>query len=675
MPIDTEVIQRKALETPTELESKRKDSINPDEFAIYSTKLELICEEAKQVLVNTGISTGAQAADVVAGIYTGSGDLAIACAGTYLHVATGVIPIKYILKHFKNDPMVGINDGDIFFCNEAIYGGIHNPDMLNIVPIFWEGNLIAWAAVAVHEMTTGSIRPGGSAPDARNRYGEGLKVPPLKVGADFQLKTDVVDTLVNMVEDEHQMAGDMKARSAAAFKVRERVLEILQDKGAEFFAGLLRKILEVSAEGAKKRIGEFNDGIYRNVMFFDMRGDIEALGCIHINLVKKGEKVLIDVTGASPYTESYLNAKPHIVMAHFFGELMMGLFADFPVSSGLLTPFEIRVPENTIINAPNHAAVGGSVKICQQVVGCINACLNKMIYSSDVAERVTTGRAVSKNFIGGGLNQYGKAYGYGSVEVTNACGTGATPYHDGMDAASFWWSGYGDALDIEQQEIQYPYLYLFRKKPVDQCGFGKFRGGTGVSCCILFHNSPGQSVFSYSAATSRMIHEHGLFGGYTGGMSPAIEIRGVNWRELFEQRADSIPYEFTQMMMQKEIPTKLTQFITTPFSDGEGIVWIGGSSAGYGDVLERDPEMVLHDLNMGVISLRTVNNVYCVALDKTGSRIDLARTKDLRNEERARRRARGKPYKEFEHEWLKKRPEEEQLRLYGPWPWGIEHKE
>jgi len=57
-------------------------------------------------------------------IYTAGGDMAVAVAGTYLHATTGQIPIKYILKHFKDDPTVGIKEGDFFFCNEAIYGGI-----------------------------------------------------------------------------------------------------------------------------------------------------------------------------------------------------------------------------------------------------------------------------------------------------------------------------------------------------------------------------------------------------------------------------------------------------------------------------------------------------------------------------------------------------------------------
>src|SRR3990172_8795972 len=259
MPIDQEIIDRFNPENPTATELAWKDTISPEDFAIYSTKLELICVEAKQSLVNIAISPAIQSQDCAAGIYTAGGDLAIGCVGTYLHVVTGQIPIKFILKHYKDNPTVRLRDGDIFFCNESIYGGIHNQDMLIVTPIFYQDDLIAWAVVAGHESETGASKPAAYVPDAKSRYEEGLKVPPVKVGERFQLKDDVMQLFVNMTRDERVMVGDTKAKTACAFKVRERLLDLVEQKGVGFIVGLMRRILEAAAEGARRKVAQLND--------------------------------------------------------------------------------------------------------------------------------------------------------------------------------------------------------------------------------------------------------------------------------------------------------------------------------------------------------------------------------------------------------------------------------
>ena len=95
MPIDEEIINRVHPEEPTELEREWMDKIGVDEFSVYLTKLELICEEAKQNMVMTGLSAGIQGMDCAVGLYTAAGDLVAASVGTYLHICTGQVPIKY----------------------------------------------------------------------------------------------------------------------------------------------------------------------------------------------------------------------------------------------------------------------------------------------------------------------------------------------------------------------------------------------------------------------------------------------------------------------------------------------------------------------------------------------------------------------------------------------------
>jgi len=57
-----------------------------------------------------------------------------------------------------------------------------------------------------------------------------------------------------------------------------------------------------------------------------------------------------------------------------------------------------------------------------------------------------------------------------------------------------------------------------------------------------------------------------------------------------------------------------------------------------------------------------------VVYDEKTMRLDPAATAALRDETRAERKKRGKPYAEFEKDWLSRRPPEEVIRYYGSYP-------
>ena len=149
-----------------------------------------------------------------------------------------------------------------------------------------------------------------------------------------------------------------------------------------------------------------------------------------------------------------------------------------------------------------------------------------------------------------------------------------------------------------------------------------------------------------------------------------------SWRSgtptLFQKSKELIPLDYHELAASNEITFAATQFVPDDlFQNGDGVAIGSGSSGGYGDVLERDPFLIVEDVKKGIVSTWTARNVYHVALDEQTLEIDLAETERLRAQERDQRRERGKPYQEFMKEWLEKRPSDEILRSYGPWHEGI----
>jgi hypothetical protein len=99
---------------------------------------------------------------------------------------------------------------------------------------------------------------------------------------------------------------------------------------------------------------------------------------------------------------------------------------------------------------------------------------------------------------------------------------------------------------------------------------------------------------------------------------------------------------------------------------GELYMITQGAGGGYGDVLERDPELVSKDYRDQLISMRTVQNIYHVVLDEQTGAVDLAATEKARFSERAARKRRGKPYRQFVKEWETDTPPAK-VPFYGSW--------
>ena len=105
--------------------------------------------------------------------------------------------------------------------------------------------------------------------------------------------------------------------------------------------------------------------------------------------------------------------------------------------------------------------------------------------------------------------------------------------------------------------------------------------------------------------------------------------------------------------------------------DGDLFLTCAPSGPGYGDVLERDPALVIEDLRTETISHRTAREVYKVVYREENLVLDEEATGLARKQEREARIARATPYEQWEPGWLQKRPPEALLKMYGEWPYGM----
>ena len=135
---DHEVVQRLRPEPMTEQEAAAQSVIDDTEFEIFKHKMHMIALEGKETTMKLGASTAMRWGDVAFGIFTAQGDLSICATGIYHHAVLGQLPLKYVVKHWVNEPSVGCKDCDSFFYNDPFYGGVHNADMGLSIPVFYK---------------------------------------------------------------------------------------------------------------------------------------------------------------------------------------------------------------------------------------------------------------------------------------------------------------------------------------------------------------------------------------------------------------------------------------------------------------------------------------------------------------------------------------------------------
>src|SRR3990172_2684997 len=117
------VISRYKPEPPTLREKASMHLLDdPAELSVFFNRLELIAVEGRELFTKMGAAPLITSGDLVTGVNTAQGDMAICSTGTYLHAASTQFPAKFILERYSKDPTVGIKDGDIWFVNEALYG-------------------------------------------------------------------------------------------------------------------------------------------------------------------------------------------------------------------------------------------------------------------------------------------------------------------------------------------------------------------------------------------------------------------------------------------------------------------------------------------------------------------------------------------------------------------------
>ena len=516
-------------------------------------------------------------------------------------------------------PAEEIVEGDMFFTNDPWWGALHANDGILVMPIFWEGELVAWSGIAMHDEDAGSPVPGSFVSGAHDRFGEAPLIPGIKMVRGFAPRSDVLRAYLRNSRTSELNALNMRARVAALRTTYQRITELIGQYGLDAFLAAQEGILEYVERVVRARLREIPDGSWFGQIYHDHDGTNDEIYRMCCAITKTGDRLVFDLTGTSPQAPGPINCARPAMEGAITGVILTFLCYDLPWAIGALRNIiEIISEPGTLNNASEPAAVSmASVMGTLSTQDVVSHAFSKMLLASE-RYRSEAQANWSPGF-GGGLfiaaNPHGESW-IGAVTDAFAGGGGARTFADGIDSGGIFHSMGSRMSNAETVEARVPALQLYRRELRDGAGAGRFRGGAAVEFGTIPHKLPvDPGVCNTFAAGVHVPAGRGLSGGHPGAATANVILRATNVRELFASgRMPTSLEEITAASEEVQLPKMLTTL-----GEGDFLLGIQASGAGYGDPLRRDPERVAIDVAQGLVSVEFARALYGVVFGDDGS--------------------------------------------------------
>jgi N-methylhydantoinase B len=496
-------------------------------------------------------------------------------------------------------------EGDICLTSDPYSGNVatHTPDVHIWKPVFAEGELVCFVGCHIHNTDVGGAVPATLSRSLTEIHQEGLRIPPMRLMRDGVMNEDLLRMIHQNVRMPEQNWGDLNAQIACVNIGERKCHEIIARFGAQDFKEGLGGLLDYAERQARAIIRDIPDGEY----FFADYADEDSAGGypvrVAVTLKVHGDSLTVDFTGSDPQLVSSLNMPTGGKERHALAMVgvVYALYCLDPtatLNAGLMRPVRAILPEGTIMNATEPAAVGMRSLTCNltqtATIGAFARALPDRLPASpgsgvsimNVKTSTKTGRTMMASIgpVGGGA--------------------GGGPYADGAEGSGANMS-YLKNTPVEINEAEIPIKIRRYGLIPDSGGPGRYRGGSALE--MEFQLFAPQSMVTARNRDRSVISASGFQGGQAGANSRFIRNPGTP--EAVELGSTDIVH----------------------CDPGDVVLIQGPGAGGYGDPLERPAEAVLTDVRRGFVTAARAAADYGVVISDTMA-IDERATSRLRGE-------------------------------------------
>jgi N-methylhydantoinase B len=512
----------------------------------------------------------------------------------------------------RDYPLETMRPGDVFFHNDVYLseGGIgHLPDLCVTVPVFHQGEVVAFVQAFGHHDDIGGAVPGSMPSHATSVFEEGLMVPPIRLWDAGIRNEAALKIMTRNSRMPDSLAADLDAECSACRMGAGRMAELFDRYGRAAVESCFDAIIDSTTQTFRREVlAKIPDGTYTWEDYAEHDGvDPPRLHAQRITLTKTPERLVLDFTGTSPQAKGPINHcadySDGVFLAKWLAPILRNLadtperMAELDVNEGVVPLIEMRFPpKGTLLTPVFPAPTNARTFVILRLLGVLAGVLAKAVDGRMPADQETIRYT-------GVYGQDADGAPYLMREVLGG-GSGGRWYADGEDTIHVVPDSRN--IPVEFAEARWPLRVERLGLAVDSGGPGRHRGGLGYDKHIRVL----RDANFMSIADRSLLACWGVRGGRAGQpFSVVIDPGGPNERSV-EALADAEPVRAGEVVRIR----------TT-----------GGG--GWGDPLDRPFAEVLRDVRWGKVSVAGAWTDYAVQVTDDG--VDT----ELSTAERDRRRA------------------------------------
>ena len=539
------------------------ESYDPITTEIIQSSLQAAADEMFAAMRRTAMSAIIyEVLDMGTAICTKDGELASSGAGIPAFVGMLDKAVKRIIE--KNPQPGSIEPGDIFTTNDPFNGGVtHLNDVVVLMPIFAEGEIVAWSANIAHWNDVGGMIPGSMSTDATEIFQEGLQLPGIKLFSRGKPIEPVFEILKANSRMPDFLIGDLWAGVASIRAGEKRVLEMVKKYGKGAFLHALDEYMDYGERVTLAALKKLPHGI------FSLAEEQDSGAVYKVTIEIREDRFVVDLRENPDQEKGPFNLSRDGSMVGAQLMLKSITSSDSVCNGGTFRPLEVLTRPGSVFDPMRPAAMGIYYENDVRLYDLIWRTL-----AQAMPERLPAGNfaSICGTLFGGIHPDTGRQY---SIIEPELGGWGGSRAGDGNPAMFSGFHGETFNCPAEINEARNGLTVERMSLHDEEGGEGKHRGGKGV--CIEYRIRSQDAWFT-AAYTRSKFPPWPLEGGRPGSPNYVEILRNDGSRERYS------------------VVSGLT------LQAGEVIRIMTGTGAGWGDPSERDPKLVREDLKNGYIT-------------------------------------------------------------------------
>jgi N-methylhydantoinase B len=547
------------------------EQYDPITAEIIQSSLQAAADEMFAALRHTAMSAIIyEVLDMGTGITDRHGELAGSGAGIPGFVGVLDKTVKWIINKF-NKPG-DIEQGDIFLTNDPYSGGVtHLNDVVLVMPIFVEGEIVAWAANIAHWNDVGGMVPGSMSTDAKEIFQEGMILAGIKLFSRGKPIQSVFEILTANCRMPDFLTGDLWAGVASIRVGERRVHEIATKYGKDVFINALEEYMdygEMVSLSALKRLPKGK---------FILKEEQDNGQYFNVTVEIRDNEFIVDLSDNPDQDKGPFNMSRDEAIVACQIAFKNVTSPEKVANGGTFRPLRVFLRHGSIFDPIYPAAMGIyyelSIRLHDLILRAIAEHLPDSLPSGGFA-------SICGTLFGGIHPDTGRTYAVIEPELG---GWGGSARADGNPGQFSGFHGETYNCPAEVAEARYGVTVDYLSFHDDEGGEGMHRGGKGVRIDYRIRSDNAWLTVAY---TRSKILPWPLNGGRPGSPNYILIERTNGKKERYA------------------VVSGLT------LNTDDVIHVMTSTGAGWGDPLKRDKELVKEDLKNGYISRYQAEKYY-----------------------------------------------------------------